>query len=301
MQYKKTPPIQWLPVFEAAASQLSFKKAAQILSVTPPAVSQQIKAFESWLGVKLFERRARHLSLTVEGEFYLGVAQEVLRAHTQGYVGFRRSFDERSLRISTSIFIAQELLLPNYSSFSDFYDNTELRIEAGMSLVDFESESIDATIRFGTGEWPNVTSQKLGDTGIAPVCCPDYLAKNPIRQLSDLKQHRLIVTSSVHTDWEQWGWEAGSDDQDKMVCDSYMATIKAASAGLGIAMGIFPITNSWVSKGLLTFPLSQPIPTPYTYWVCTPGSHVHPATSAFFQWSKSLFEQIPEIENGHPP
>ena len=120
--------------------------------MTPPAVSQQIKAFETWLGVKLFDRRARQLTLTVEGELYLRIAREVLQAHTQGYVGFRRRFDERSFRISTSIFIAQELLLPNYLSFPDFCGDTELRIEAGMSLVDFETESIDATIRFGTGD-----------------------------------------------------------------------------------------------------------------------------------------------------
>ena len=297
MQYKQTPPIQWLPVFEAAASQLSFKKAAETLCVTPPAVSQQIKAFETWLGVKLFDRRARQLTLTVEGEHYLGIAREVLHAHTQGYVGFRRRFDEQSLRISTSIFIAQELLLPNYLSFSDFCVDTELRIEAGMSLVDFEAESIDATIRFGTGDWPNITSQKLCDIGIAPVCSPSYLEKNPIRQLADLKYHRLIMTSPMLEDWKQWGLEEDPGNQDKMVCDSYMAIMKAASAGLGVAMGLFPITNAWVAKGLLASPLTQRVATPYAYWVCSPSNHPHPATDAFFQWSKSLFEQIPHIEN----
>ena len=50
MQYKQTPPIQYIPVFEAAARHLSFKKAAMELCVTAPAVGQQIKAFEQWLG-----------------------------------------------------------------------------------------------------------------------------------------------------------------------------------------------------------------------------------------------------------
>ena len=291
MQYRQTPPIQWLPVFEVAASELSFKQAARILCVTPPAVSQQIKAFEDWLGVTLFERRARKLKLTREGEFYLGVAREVLRAHTEGYQSFRRRFDESTFRISTSIFIAQELLLPHYLSFSDFYPGTELRIEAGTSLVEFDTDSVDATIRFGSGEWPNIVSRKLCDISLVPVCSPDYQVKNPINQLTDLIHHKLIMTSSMLEDWGRWGL---GDIQDKMVCDSYMAAMKAASAGLGVAMGLFPITNTWIDSGVLVSPLPREVTTPYAYWVCSPQSHPHPATGAFFEWSKSLFEQIPD-------
>ncbi len=298
MNYRKTPPIQWLPVFEAAASQLSFKQAAQILCVTPPAVSQQIKAFENWLGVKLFERQARQLTLTQEGEFYLGIAREVMHAHSQGFAGFRRRFDERTFKISSSIFIAQELLIPNYQSFSDFSDDIELRIEAGTSLVDFESESIDATIRFGTGNWQNTSSQKLCDIVISPVCSPDYLLKNPIHKITDIESHRLIVNSSMLENWHQWGLGEYSNNQDKMVCDSYQAVMKAASAGLGVTIGFFPIANMWVNKGLLACPLKQRNTTPYAYWACSPNNHAHPATEAFFKWSKLLFEQIPEIATG---
>jgi len=265
--------------------------------VTPPAVRQQIKAFEAWLGVKLFERRARQLSLTVEGEFYLDVAKEVLHAHTQGYMRFRRRFDERGFKVSTSIFIAQELLLPNYLSFSDFSDDTELRIEAGGGLVDFETEPFDATIRFGTGEWPNIISRKLCDVDIALVCSPEYLVKNPIHRISDLKSHKIITSSSVFENWDQWGLGKDMKNQDKMACDSYMAGMKAASLVLGIAMGIFPTINSWVNKGLLVSPLTQNISTPYGYWVCTPDNHLHPATDAFIRWSQSLFDQISAIKN----
>jgi len=296
MQYRKTPPIQWLPVFEAAASQLSFKKAAEILCVTPPAVSQQIKALESWLEVALFTRQTRQLALTAEGEFYLGVAREVLHAHTQGYAGFKRRFDNRSFRISTSVFVAQELLIPNYVSFTDFCSATELRIEAGMSLVDLESESIDATIRFGNGNWPNITSQKLCNIDIAPVCSPDYFTKNPIDKVDDLKDHKLIMTAGMFEMWAQWGLGEDSNNQDSMICDSYMSVMKAASAGLGVTMGFFPIVNTWVNKGLLVLPFTHRTTTPYAYWGCSPRNHPHPATEAFLKWSNSVFEQIPALE-----
>jgi LysR family glycine cleavage system transcriptional activator len=137
------------------------------------------------------------------GRRRVAIARKVLHAHRHCYVWFRCRFDERLFRISTSIFVAQELLLPNYLSFPDFFDDTELRIESGMSLVDFDTESIDATIRFGSEGWPNITSQKLCDIGTAPVFSPDYLLKNSIRQLADLKCHRLIMTSLMFENWEQ--------------------------------------------------------------------------------------------------
>ena len=104
------------------------------------------------------------------------------------------------------------------------------------------------------------------------------------------------MTPSMFEDWEQWGLGEDPGYQDKMVCDSYMAMMRAASAGLGIAMGFFPITNGWVNKGLLTAPLTHKVSTPYAYWVCSPGNHPHPATEAFFNWAKSLFEQVADID-----
>ena len=294
MNYKQTPPIQWLPVFEAAATELSFKKAAEQMHVTPPAVGQQIKALEDWLGVPLFERRPRSLTLTPEGEHYLSVAREVLQAHKRGYMEFKRRFQNSSFNISTSLFIAQEVLIPNYLSFADFYPDTELRIEARMSLADFDSDTIDAAIRFGAGQWPATQARKLCDVKVAPVCSPDYLKENPITDIQNLDQHRLIYSSAQ---LEEWHFLLGDKPHQKLVCDSYMAAMKAASEGVGIALGIFPVSNNWLNKGLLTMPFPALVPTPYGYWVCTPEQRSHPASEAFYDWAKQLFDQLPMLDN----
>lgn len=291
MHYKQTPPLQWLPVFEAAATELSFKKAAEQMHVTPPAVGQQIKALEDWLDVRLFDRQPRNLMLTPEGEYYLTVAREVIHAHKQGFMEFKRRFQNASFNISTSLFIAQEVLIPNYLSFADFYPDTELRIEARMSLADFDSEAIDASIRFGNGQWPATNAQKLCDICATAVCSPDYLKQHKIESIQDLHQHRLIYSSAELADWKSL---VGDNHSNKLVCDSYMAAMKAASEGLGIALGLFPITNNWINKGLLTTPFPTLIPTPFSYWVCTPETRPHPASDAFYQWAKTLFSQLPE-------
>jgi LysR family glycine cleavage system transcriptional activator len=299
MNYKQTPPIQWLPVFEAAASRLSFKQAAESLCVSPPAVSQQIRAFENWLGVELFDRRARKLALTEEGDYYLGVARKVLQAHTQGYVEFKRRLNKQSFNVSTSLFIAQEILLPNYLSFSDCCPGTELRIEARMSLSDFDNEPVDAAIRLGTGDWAGVSSKKLCDVYIAPVASPGYLLENPVKDITDLKHHRLLYSSSNLEDWTELGLLESSGDPNKnsaLVFDSYMTALKAASEGVGIALGLFPITNSWVNRGLLCCPLTKKIKSSYSHWSCAPKNYTHPATGAFHSWCKTLFDEIPPIE-----
>jgi len=298
MNYRQTPPIQWLPAFEAAATNLSFKKAAEQLCVSPPAVSQQIKAFEDWLGVELFDRRARQLALTEEGSYYLGVASKVLQAHHQGYIEFKRRMNRRSFNISTSLFIAQEVLLPNYLSFTDHDPDTELRIEARMSLADFDNEPVDAAIRFGVGSWARCHSKKLCDVYIAPVCSPSYLRDNPIKGVADLNNHRLINTPSSLENWVELGLlenTRGRQAESPLVFDSYMTVIKAASEGVGVALGLFPVTNSWINEGLLCCPLATQVKSSFGYWACVPENYTHPATDAFYGWSQTLFDGIPSI------
>lgn len=296
VDYRQTPPIQWLPVFDAAATHLSFKKAADQLHVTPPAISQQIKALEEWLGVQLFERHTRRLSLTVEGEHYLQVARKVMRAHKQGYLEFQRRFHSASLHISAPLFIAQELLIPKYLSFNDFCPGTELRIEARMSLVDFEAEALDAAIRFGDGKWPGVDVQRLCHSIVTPVCSQEYLEKHSFSSFADLLKHRLIYSSSELRDWQPFLTNFANQEHQKLVCDSYMAAITSASQGLGIALAILPTTNHWVNDGRLVLPFPMAVKTEMGYWTAAPKrDQQSQVINGFSQWAKKLFDDLPSL------
>jgi LysR family glycine cleavage system transcriptional activator len=83
---RKLPPLHLLYLFEAAARNLSFKKAAEELFLTPSAISHQIKALEENLGIALFTRLARGVKLTIAGTSYLAVVQEVFQKLEQGSV-----------------------------------------------------------------------------------------------------------------------------------------------------------------------------------------------------------------------
>ena len=293
MNYKQTPPIQWLPTFEAAARLLSFKAAAEELYVTPPAISQQISALEQWLELELFERKARKLTLTPAGQYYLKVAQKILLEHVQGYLELERRYKTKALNISTPLFLAQELLIPNYLTFTDYAPDIELRLETRMSLVDFENEALDAAIRFGDGNWPGLDCKKLGDSYMSVVCSHDYLAQHGPIDINNLEQHRLL---SIYPDLSDWSALNGGPllkDQTRIICDSYMATIKSAAEGLGIAIGIFPLVSLWVNDEKLIIPLEKKYNTGNTYWLVSPSREEQTkAIEGLYQWLKELFDGL---------
>lgn len=101
------PPLQLLPTFEAAARLSSFKLAARELHVTPSAVSQQLRALEQALGVALFERRPRAVSLTEAGAYYYDVARETLFVFRRGSERLHERYAQHRLRVSADAAVAK--------------------------------------------------------------------------------------------------------------------------------------------------------------------------------------------------
>jgi LysR family glycine cleavage system transcriptional activator len=306
MKYRRSPPIQFVPVFEAAARHLSFKLAAQELCVSPPAVAQQIKAFEHWLGRPLFNRHTRALSLTEEGVFYFEVAQKTMRSHCQGHIDYVKQFEKNSLTVSTPLFVAQELLMPNYLQFSNYCADTELRIEARKSFVDFDNEAIDAAVRFGDGNWPDLNCQLLSKAVVSPVYGPSYEFSDNFHSVSELYKHRLIYADPETRGWGELFWTEGIEPEfeqefDNIICDSYMSAIKAAENGLGVALGIFPTLNSWVNDKRLILLFDDQIETNKGFWLVSPKKDSLQTEkqlvelNALYCWVKDIFDNIPEL------
>lgn len=299
MQYKRTPPIQFIPVFEAAARNLSFKKAASELCVTAPAVGQQVKAFEHWLGKPLFRRHIRQLSLTDEGQYYLKIAQQLMLAHYQGYTEYSRRFEKSSLHVSATFFIAQEVIMPNYLKFNDYSPGTELRIEARMTNVDFDVETIDAGIRFGDGNWHGLDCRKLSSVSVTPVCSKAYAEQHQLNDITELHQHRLIYAEPWMNDWgKHFFGETVNQKYDNIICDSYLAAMKAAADGLGIALAILPTANMWINDQRLALPFPIEIPLDLGFWLVSPKhEQPKPEIDALHTWLQSIFNELPKLNH----
>ncbi len=250
--HRRPPPIQLLPAFEATARLGSMSRAAQALNLTPSAVSQQIKQLESAMDVQLFVRQTRRIELTEAGEMFFKVATRTLRAYRQGHAEMHARFGRPLLRLSCVPSVAHQLILPALASFQEAFPGIDLRLDARMSLVDFDNDPIDAAVRTGMGNWPGLVALPLGPCYGTLVASPALLERHPVRDVSDLQQHVLIharMPSGDHDDWDtvaallQVPRIARRGD---LMLDSDLAALQAAEQGLGVSMGFTPGIFEWL-------------------------------------------------------
>src|SRR6202046_3868387 len=147
----RLPAPNGLRALEAAGRHLSFTHAANELNVTQTAISHQIRRLEEELGIRLFVRQNRALTLTPEARDYLpGVraAFNDLRLATDRLL---RKDNDHVLTISTLASLAAKWLLPRLSSFQEAHPDIDVRITSSISLVDFRRDDVEAAIRYGRG------------------------------------------------------------------------------------------------------------------------------------------------------
>lgn len=292
----KPPPIQWLPAFESAARLLSFRKAADELCVSPPAVSQQIKSLEEYVGVSLFDRSKKQLRLTVEGQRYSMVAGQMIKLHKEGYEQFSRSLGPTVLQVSAPIFIAQELLIPNYMKFKHFDPTTELRITTGNELVSFDDHQFDAAIRFGAGKWSSLYARPICKIGFCLIASERYLSSNGLDEHSFINEEILSrqVLLTLNENLKDWGQIFPNiAARERIVCDSYFAALRAAEEGLGVCVGLTPIINHWLGNRRVVKLNAEPINAELAYWLVSKKTPEQlPSLDALYNWAHTLFAQL---------
>jgi LysR family glycine cleavage system transcriptional activator len=294
----KPPPIQWLLVFAKAAEHKSFRKAAEQLNVSPPAVSQKIKSLEDYLGIPLFKRKGPRLELSEAGEFYYLAIQSMLKGYISSFEEFDRRFYNRSLRLNAPLFIAQEILIPNYLGYKKREPKAELRITTGTEYIDFESNVADAAIRFGMGEWPSLNSELLCQVTATPICSSanfKYESQDYDSLIEILKDQTLLTTDESAKDWQSLFPEL--EPKEIIVCDSYFSVIKSAEMGLGVALGLFPAINGWVNQNKFKLMSKEQFEIEAAYWFVYPKQRTeNRLIGSCFEWAKGLFDSLPPLE-----
>lgn len=248
MSYK-SPPLSILPVFEAAARHLNFRKAAQELHVTPSAISQQVKNLESMLDEELFDRSAKLLSLTEAGEKFYLLSTKILQQYHDDLTQFQAETKTLPLRLTTTPFIASEILIPGIHQFNQ----ADLRIETSEEVIDIVAEDYTAAVRIGHGNWPGCRCREIMPMSIALTCSPELLETLPYREISDLLQYPLIHSSIIANHWQLVSNELGINllENKQLFFDNYITAVAAAEQGLGLLSTLLPITNKRIKQGSL--------------------------------------------------
>ncbi|MEH6812126.1 MAG: LysR substrate-binding domain-containing protein, partial [Motiliproteus sp.] len=203
-------PLNNLNTFASAAECLSFQGAAEVLYVTPSAVSHQIRNLEAILGYKLFERLDKGVRLTPQGErLYIDIREPLRRLHEASRKAVRGR-EDNSLALSVAPAFATQWLLPRLRDFYSSYSEINLSVIATTDLVDFSVDPFDASIRMGKGGWPKTSTERLFPMQLVAVCHPNRLAaNNELFSVAQVKEQALIQNSSMTGLWEQWFQSAG--------------------------------------------------------------------------------------------
>src|SRR5436305_8824930 len=182
----RLPSLNGLRAFEAAARHLSFTNAASELNVTQTAISHQIKRLEEELGVRLFLRQNRALTLTPAAKEYLPGIRAAFNDLRLATDRLKRRDNDHVLTVSTLASLAAKWLLPRLSAFQEAHPGIDVHLTTSMNLVDFRNGDVDAAIRYGRGQWPGVRADWLMADQMFPVCSPALLTgKKPLKKPED--------------------------------------------------------------------------------------------------------------------
>lgn len=282
----KLPPLAALRVFEAAARLGSISAAADELSVTHSAVSQQIKSLEESFGVRLFGRAGRRVVLTAAGrELALG-ANEALCALARTANLVRRRANPHRLTVTTLPSFATRWLSPRMGSFLRLEPRVEISLIAASAVLDFDRDGIDVALRFGLGDWPGMRAERLLDDEMLVVANPAYLGGPLPRQPADLAGCTLLRSDGEF--WAPWFARVGLDwpepDTGLFVNDSSLV-LQWVEAGRGVALTRRSLADEALRRGTLVQLFDATLPMERGYWFVTPeGVEPTPLLSRFRDW-----------------
>jgi LysR family glycine cleavage system transcriptional activator len=244
MAGRRIPSLNWLRVFEAAARHESFTRAAEALNMSAPAVSQQIKALETHLDARLFDRGSRKVKLTEAGRAFLPVVRQALLSVETTAASLFGHARHRPVTVLAPAIFASSWLARHLPDFRARHPDIQVHVMTGEGAGRMSNEGIDLTVAYGETHLADGESTVLFGETIYPVALP-ALAR-AIARPSDLLEHTLIEISSHRTSWLSLFEAAGlADLSDARFCftDSTAIAMSMAKAELGIALARAPASD----------------------------------------------------------
>jgi len=267
-----------LRAFESVARHGSFKAAAEELFVTPAAISQQIKSLEDNLGVKLFHRQSRSITLTKNAQRGIAKASEGFNNLTEAIQLIKAENDNTTLTVWSSPSFASKWLVPRLAEFTRANPGIDLEISAERSLIDtgennekgsiqldmFKREEVDIAIRFGQGVYDNCTVDKLFEVSAIPLCSPELLkGKHALKTPDDLRHQTLLHDATPYEGRPSWSVWLG------ITFNSVNLALAAAAEGQGVVFTLEALAQDDIEAGRLVAPFDLSLPMSFAYYMIT--------------------------------
>ena len=289
------PSLDFLRGFEAAGRRLSFTLAAEELFLTQSALSRQIKALEAALGVALFERHHRALTLTPKGAAFHRAVTETLEALAAAAESTRSATRTPGLTLSTTVSFASLWIIPRLERFRVRHPEIDVYVSADDRVLDLQRGDVDIAVRYLPDASAPEGAVRLFGERMLPVVSPRVLdrGKAPLRNPADLAQHVLLHLDDPEgrTPWLDWrSWLASNGQPGLKPAGSYRfrlydQVIQAAVAGQGVALGRIPMLAEHLRDGRLVAPFPKRYDSARGYFALTaPRAAERSDVQRFLRW-----------------
>ena len=242
-----------LRTFEAAARLGSFKAAARELSVTPTAVSHQIRNLEEHLEIPLFIRRTRAVALTESGQRLSEAVHQAFQQITMALEDVSET--ETVLTVSTTPAFAALWLVPRLSRFEERHPRLRFQLVTSTTPTDLERDRVvDVAVRYGTGPYPRLRAHTLADEAFGAYATPDYIERLERWEDAELIETAWQLPGFEDVSWDAWLAAAGLPRPAKPRSrhfDQEHYVVQAGLASQGLVLASSLLVGDLVRRGWL--------------------------------------------------
>ncbi len=288
-----------MQIFLRIADEGSLTAAARAMEGSLPAVVRALAALEAYLGVRLFNRTTRRISLTEEGKHYLENCRQVLAAVDDAETALIAGAAEPAgnLAITAPVLFGQMYVTPSVTRFVQRYDKMRCNVMLLDRVVNLLEEGMDVGIRIGPLEDSSLIAQPLGSMRRMVVASPDYLRRHgPPKHPKELLKANCIRFSASTGPW--WTFYEGSKQFNVAVTGNLdfnqaAPALDACLAGLGFGMFISYQIAPYLKQKRLKIVLEKFEPPLRPINIVYPHARLLPTrTRVFIEWIKLELQHL---------
>lgn len=288
IDWRTLPSLASLRAFDAVAQAGDFAGAAKALNVTHAAISQQVRGLERDLGVSLAVRSGRSIRLTSDGKALAHALAEGFTTIQSGIEALRDREALRGLRVATTPFVVDAIVLPRLSEFWDAHPGIEIALQPSVHYVDIVAEGFDLGLRSGPKDstWPGLDACFLAESPWVLVAAPSILAtgeRDPLKLpwvWTDDLPGEIAVLRDAGVD---------IDKLKKVDVGSAMLQWQATRRGLGLTLASEHVAREDLATGRLVQVPFPGLRTGDGYYAVFPKGPRRPIVDHFIDWLKTIF------------
>ena len=294
------PPFACLAAFEAVARRRNFSRAAKELHLTPSAVSHQVAKLEQFLNIRLFDRTAHNVDLTVAGDDYLKRVSGAMAAISAATDNARKGV-RNSLHVHATPSFAALWLMPRLKDFAKIHPDISLSMSSSVVHSDFAAGHTDIDIRYGAPHWPQLAVRPIFEEQVMPLASPAFIKRHRIASAEDLMHVPLIQSTVGVVQWPDWFAAqniAHTPGNYAYRFDRAFMALDAAVQGLGVTFESTSIAALHLHKRRLTpvFASGEYLPVKAHFLVYPERHAQRPEVMRFVDWLLERAIATPDLQ-----